>query len=192
MQTVVRKDDLRSQLRARRRALADDVQAMHASAVAARLTASSYWRDANNIAVYVATDGELDTAPVVDAERAQDKRVFLPVIRPNTSLHFREWRQDTPLTDNRYGIPEPVDSADNCETQHLDLVCLPLVAWDRHGTRLGMGGGFYDRTFADNNVGPLLVGLAYSVQEHAHLPRDNWDVSLDLVITESGLVNCSS
>ncbi|MEP1471244.1 MAG: 5-formyltetrahydrofolate cyclo-ligase [Halieaceae bacterium] len=186
------KADLRRQLRATRRELSNADREAHARAVATHLIGTSDWRDAGNIAVYIASDGELDTKPVVHAARAQGKSVFLPVIRPDSSLHFREWRPDAALTDNRYGIPEPPDSADSCASQHLDLVCLPLVAWDRTGTRLGMGGGFYDRTFAGNENKRLLVGLAYGLQEQAKLPRDNWDVSLDMVITESGLINCSS
>jgi len=192
MPTIVSKADLRRQLRQGRGALSNIDRSAHAKSVAALLTNSNYWRDADTIAVYVAADGELDTAPVVAAARAQDKRVFLPVIRPDTSLHFREWQHDTPLANNRYGIPEPPDSQSSIEARELDLVCLPLVAWDRHGTRLGMGGGFYDRTFADKNNGGLLVGLAYSLQEQAQLPRDDWDVSLDLVITESDLINFNS
>lgn len=192
MQTVVSKADLRRQIRARRRAISSDNQAAHANAVAALLADTTYWRDAKNIAVYMASDGELDTRPVVHAAITQGKRLFLPVIQPDNSLHFREWRPEAPLVRNRYDIPEPPSSADSCTPQHLDLVCLPLVAWDRNGTRLGMGGGFYDRTFASSDNRGLLVGLAYGLQEQTHLPRDDWDVSLDMVITESGLINCSS
>ena len=90
----------------------------------------------------------------------------------------------------RFGIAEPPETANGAELPALALVCVPLVAWDSQGTRLGMGGGFYDRTFADADSRGLLVGLGYTLQEQTSLPRDTWDVPLDLVVTESTLISC--
>lgn len=184
------KAEIRSQLRARRNALSLQERTAHAEAAAAILTGSRYWRDADRIAVYQAADGELDTQPLVCTARAENKRLFLPVILANNSLQFREWREDTDLVINRYGIAEPPETANSAELDTLALVCVPLVAWDRQGNRLGMGGGFYDRTFADADSRGLLVGLGYTLQEQTSLPRDTWDVSLDLVVTESALISC--
>src|SRR5687767_13746260 len=92
---------------------------------------------------------------------------------------------------NRFGIPEPTGR--RCAPQQLDLVLLPLVAFDRRGARLGMGGGFYDRTFAFLRVAgrrkPRLVGLAHHFQEVAQLPREPWDVPLAAIVTERGWVS---
>ena len=184
------KADIRRQLRARRSALSRHERTACAEAAAAILTRSSYWRDADTIALYLAADGELDTDPIIRTARAANKRLFLPVILPDNSLQFRQWRADMDLVVNRYGIPEPAKTANSAELSALTLVCVPLVAWDRQGTRLGMGGGFYDRTFAGAGSRGLLVGLGYTIQEQASLPRDTWDVSLDLVVTESDLISC--
>lgn len=184
------KADIRRQLRARRSALSLDDRIAHAEAAAAILTRSRYWHDADTIALYLAADGELDTDPIVRTARAENKRLFLPVILPDNSLQFRQWRADIDLVVNRYGIPEPAETANSAELSALTLVCVPLVAWDRQGTRLGMGGGFYDRTFAGAGSRGLLVGLGYTMQEQTNLPRDHWDVSLDLVVTESDLISC--
>ena len=190
MYPPVSKADIRRQMRARRNALSLHDRIAHAEAAAAILTRSRYWRDADTIAVYLAADGELDTDPIVRKARAENKRLFLPVILPNNALQFREWLADMNLVVNRYGIAEPAETANSAELPALTLVCVPLVAWDRQGTRLGMGGGFYDRTFADADARGLLVGLGYTLQEQTSLPRDTWDVSLDLVVTESDLISC--
>ena len=190
MYTPVSKAEIRRQLRTRRNALSPQERTAHAEAAAAVLTGSRYWRDADTIAVYLAADGELDTNPIIRAARAENKGLFLPVILADNSLLFREWHADMALVVNRYGIAEPPETAHSAELPALALVCVPLVAWDRQGTRLGMGGGFYDRTFADADSRGLLVGLGYTLQEQTSLPRDTWDVSLDLVVTESSLISC--
>ena len=190
MYRPVSKADIRRQMRARRSGLSLHERNAHAEAAAAILTGSRYWRDADTIALYLAADGELDTDPIVRKARAENKRLFLPVILPNNALQFRQWLADMDLVVNRYGIAEPPETANSAELPALTLVCVPLVAWDRQGNRLGMGGGFYDRTFAGAGSRGLLVGLGYTVQEQARLPRDSWDVSLDLVVTESDLISC--
>lgn len=90
---------------------------------------------------------------------------------------------------NRFGIPEPLGKA--VAPQRLDAVCVPLVGFDGRGRRLGMGGGFYDRTFAvnarkkrGNARGPRLIGLAHACQQVGRLPHEDWDVRLTGVVTE--------
>ena len=111
------------------------------------------------------------------------------MIQQDKSLTFALWQEGDALVPNRYEIPEPTDHASTCSPSELDIVFMPLVAWDPSGTRLGMGGGFYDRTLA-NSQGALRVGLAYSVQEVEQLPQEDWDVRLNAVVTEASLVYC--
>jgi 5-formyltetrahydrofolate cyclo-ligase len=120
------------------------------------------------------------------------KQVYLPILAGNPQEHlvFAPYRSDTKLKPNRFGIPEPqIGNEELLTPQYLDLVLTPLVAFDASGTRLGMGGGFYDRTFAFlNHPGhfskPRLFGLAYELQRVDHLPRQPWDVPLQGIITE--------
>jgi len=119
------------------------------------------------------------------------KQCFLPVLdtlRPRR-LWFAPYRIGDPLVANRYGIPEPA-----CPSRYrvaawcLDLVLTPLVAFDEMGNRLGMGGGYYDRTLsflARRQVWkrPRLVGIAYEFQCLESLPRRPWDIPLNSVIT---------
>ncbi len=68
---------------------------------------------------------------------------------------------------------------------------LPLVAWDRTGTRLGMGSGWYDRTLARDTIRASRVGVGWALQEADALPRDDWDLPLDAVVTERGWFTCT-
>ena len=108
---------------------------------------------------------------------------------PHSAGGVVRWRLGDSLAVGRGGVREPLRGApEHPETPAVALV--PLVAWDRYGGRLGRGGGFYDRLFAELTSGITRVGLAYEFQEYAELPRDPWDVSLDYVITERRIVRC--
>ena len=110
-------------------------------------------------------------------------------------MWFVRYRENTALLSNRYGIPEPTYSRrDSLPAALLDLICVPLLGFDRRGSRLGAGGGFYDRTFAfkhlDPHGKPHMVGVAYARQELDELDAAAWDVPLSWVVTESELVDC--
>lgn len=146
------------------------------------------------IGLYLPQDGELDPRPLADRLARRNKQLFLPAINPvrhgGKLLEFVRWQPGTSLLrPNRFGIPEPA----GCRTPawSLDLVLLPLVAFDRQGNRLGMGGGFYDRSFATRRSKPrrpLLVGLAHAFQEVAELPVAEHDVALDGIATDAELI----
>jgi 5-formyltetrahydrofolate cyclo-ligase len=99
---------------------------------------------------------------------------------------------DSQLTPNRFGILEPDHRAGHKMPPHLlDIVLLPLVGFDRHGGRLGMGGGFYDTTFAfhqGKKTKPWLLGLAHSCQEVDELELAAWDIPLYGVVTDKELI----
>ena len=179
------KPRLRTLLRERRQQL--DIRTRNSAALAAceHFTTLPAWLRALRIALYMPMDAEIDTAPLAARCRAAAKQLFLPVMGEDKRLDFAGWEEDTPLHRNGYGIAEPPATAPRVEAGELDIVVLPLVGWDRQGSRLGMGGGYYDRSLAGIN-GPLLAGLAYSVQEVPHIPWQEWDIPLDVVVTESG------
>lgn len=128
----------------------------------------------------------MDTAALAQMCREQDIELYLPVINTDKSLSFARWVSGQNLPCNKYGIPEPPADSARCDASSLDFLFLPLVAWDCSGTRLGMGGGYYDRTLAGVSE-PRLVGLGHSFQEVAQLPRDPWDIPLEFVISEVAL-----
>ncbi len=183
------KTRLRRQLRARRGALTPAQQQSAAQALAAILAAFPPWQQANRVALYLPADGEIDTSPLAAEARRNGKQLFLPVIRPDNSLAFALWQAHARLEPNRYGIPEPPPDAPGSQPGQLDVICLPLVGWDRRGGRLGMGGGCYDRTLAGIE-GPLLIGLAHECQVLDEVPLQPWDIRLDCVATGAALHDC--
>ncbi len=178
---------LRSELRRRRRALGPAEQQAAARAVAGSIALLPAWAQARHIALYLAADGEVGTGDLERVGRDTGKQLYLPVIRDDDSLAFALWDTRATLQVNRYGIPEPPPASTYREARDLDIIVMPLVGWDRRGGRLGMGGGFYDRTLA-GVTGPLLVGLAHSCQEVESLPLEAWDARLDYIATEAALL----
>ncbi len=184
--------DLRRALREQRRRL-DPATRAHASARVCRaLAATGAFHRAHRLAVYLSRGGEVDlTALVIRAWKA-GKRCYLPVVERGR-LRFLPYAPDTVLRPNRFGIPEPAETASRqVPASALDLVVLPLVAFDAAGNRLGMGGGYYDRTFAFSHRRlrwrrPVLIGAAYGFQRVPALAVSPWDVPLDAAATEGGL-----
>jgi 5-formyltetrahydrofolate cyclo-ligase len=147
------------------------------------------------IAVYLTEDGEPDLSPFIARARRYRKRMFLPVLRarPSRALWFCEHRPGERLVENRFGIAEPdLRRRPPVPPWGLDLILLPLVGFDLHGHRLGMGGGFYDRTLAYLNrrtcwVRPVLLGVAHECQKLDSIEQRPWDIPLDGVITEAAI-----
>jgi 5-formyltetrahydrofolate cyclo-ligase len=186
------KSDLRQNLRARRRALSADEQHQAARRLAVNLTGTRLFLTSRRIACYLPNDGEVDSAPVIEHIRRLRKTLYLPVLSrlSHDRLWFAEAGPKTKLVPNRFGIPEPVvKSRDLVRAQELDLILLPLVGFDDQGNRLGMGGGFYDRSLEflrhrNHWRKPHLLGIAYDFQRVNGLAADPWDIPLQGVITD--------
>ncbi|MEM8661207.1 MAG: 5-formyltetrahydrofolate cyclo-ligase [Pseudomonadota bacterium] len=183
------KSVLRRHMRQQRRALAAEFRQRAAKSAAHHVHKISSWSKAKRVALYMAQDGELDTQYLVAACRDAGKQLYLPVVADDKSMEFAAWGPRGKLEVNRFGIQQPDRGAERCAPDSLDIVAMPLVAWDASGGRLGMGGGFYDRTFADVD-GPVMVGIAYEMQQLRHIERDEWDIPMDFVVTESALYQC--
>jgi 5-formyltetrahydrofolate cyclo-ligase len=184
---------LRRRFRRARRALASEVQTQHDLAIARHFFASGLATRADCIALYVANDGEVDLEPLALRLARVGKRLALPVVRsaPGRSPHleFYRWAPGAAMMQNRYGILEPAPGAAFVPALALGLVLVPLVAFDNHGTRLGMGSGFYDRFLGalPPSLRPYAVGVAHELQRStAALPKSDRDIPLDGVITEQG------
>lgn len=183
------KSELRASLRERRRSLDAQTRTAAARAVCEHIATFPHWPGVRRVALYIANDGEMDTAPLAALCRGSGKLLFLPIMGNDKTLSFAAWDADTLLLRNSYGIDEPPATATRMEASELDIIFLPLVGWDRQGNRLGMGGGYYDRSLAGVK-GPLLAGLGYTAQELPKVPRDKWDVRLDIVVTEDCVHRC--
>ena len=189
--------DLRRRYRRARRRLSRREQREHAAAVARHLLNSGLLQGARTLGAYVAADGELDPRPLLSRLAARRRRLALPVlIGPapgqaswgNRMLFWRH-RIGEPLQPNRFGLHEPVSVFGHVPVTGIDVLLMPLVAFDGRGNRLGMGGGYYDRLLGSVPVRlrPRLIGLAHDCQRlDAPLTAAPWDVKLDAVVTEAG------
>ena len=183
---------LRRRIRRQRRALPAHRRAALAGALARRSDTAPLWLHSNRIGCYWAVDGEMDLYPLIKKLWARGKSVYTPVLR-GPRLWFLPLRPDSRLRKNRFGIPEPIAGPGaRCPPRWLDVVMMPLVAFDLRGNRLGMGGGYYDRTFAYLRERrylrkPVLIGVAYEFQRLPRLAVAPWDVPLAGVATERGI-----
>ena len=140
-------------------------------------------------ATFLALPEEIDTAALNRALWQAGYEVYLPYVRDkNVPLLWLPYKEDTPLAPDAPGIPAP-PCREPLDALALDAIITPLVAWDARGTRLGMGGGFYDRTFQRKipRARPWLIGIAYPCQAVAHLPRRAWDIPLDALASAHSL-----
>ncbi|BAU50176.1 5-formyltetrahydrofolate cyclo-ligase [Sulfurifustis variabilis] len=194
------KSDLRRALRAKRRALTATEQRRASARLAANLSRMRLFRVSRRIAAYLPNDGEIDPGDILERAWRMKKKVYLPVLSRlrHDRLWFAEASPGMELRPNRFGIPEPVVKASALvRAGELDLVLLPLVAFDERGNRIGMGGGFYDKSLAFLRYRTLLtkphvIGLAHDFQRVDRLPVDPWDVRLAGVVTDEGVYTARS
>ena len=180
---------LRREIRAKRLAL--PAEKAHAAAIRAvhRLWSLPFLSRARSVALYLPVGGELDCTPLAVQAWRRGRATFLPVVTGD-SLRFAPFGADSELLPNRFGILEPTVSVRHwVGARQLDVIVAPLVAFDEHANRLGMGGGFYDRTLGfliqrSLRRRPHFVALAFEMQKIATLPAHAWDVQLDAVVTE--------
>ncbi|HAJ91599.1 MAG TPA: 5-formyltetrahydrofolate cyclo-ligase [Gammaproteobacteria bacterium] len=182
---------LRQTIRQQRRALTRREAATCAEQLARQTCKHPLVLRSHRVAAYLASDGEIDPAPLLQTLWSANKQVYLPVLAPFSpeQLWFARFDPGDILAFNRFGIPEPVRRR-LIKPSALDLVLTPLVAFDTAGHRIGMGGGFYDRTFAflqrrQHWHKPNLVGLAYEFQKQATIKPNNWDIPLNAIATEA-------
>lgn len=180
---------LRSTIRTQRQALSPREQQQCANAMTDHFSGHPVFANAQHIAFYLAANGEANPNGLMQQALTHGKHCYLPRLEAR-SMHFHRYQSGDALITNNFGIDEPSRNSPFIDASTLDLVLVPLVAFDDQGNRLGMGGGFYDRTFAfrleATERQPLLIGLAYGFQQTVALVRQAWDVPLDGVLTEAG------
>ncbi|MGF1722110.1 5-formyltetrahydrofolate cyclo-ligase [Vibrio kyushuensis] len=182
---------IRSQIREKRNQLLSDTQHQAGLDLIKLFSTISELSSSTHIALYLSTDGEVNTTPLIEWLWSQGKSVYLPVLHPFSKGHllFLHYTPATPMTLNKYQIVEPqLNQTLIKPVAELDLICTPLVAFDSKGQRLGMGGGYYDRTLATwfkDKQGAKPVGLAHDCQHIESLPSEAWDVPLPKIVTPS-------
>lgn len=185
---------LRRQLRDARRALTPMQQRRAALDLYRQLAQHPLFRRSRHVSFYLPNDGEIDPRLLLRAAQRRGKHTYLPVLNdwPRTRMVFQRVLPGEKMRPNRFGIAEPhIDRAKQRKVWALDLVLIPLVGFDEVGGRLGMGGGFYDRSLAYRGRRnawhkPVLLGLAHECQKVEKLSQASWDVPLQGTLTDKG------
>jgi 5-formyltetrahydrofolate cyclo-ligase len=195
MQANDSRQQLRSELRARRNSLTPSEQSQAAQLLLRRLMSLPLFLRSQHVALYWATDGEIDLAPTVTQLWKMGKNCYLPVIHPTQKrkLWFVTYGPDSKLKPNRFNIPEPDHRhASKIPAKLLDLVLVPLVGFDASGARLGMGGGYYDSTFSfkrqKEQGKPWLFGVAHECQQVSQINTEPWDIPLFGIVTDKSCI----
>ena len=186
------KTQLRKKISAQRLQLSAHDQMHAAENIAYKTLRISRVRRAQNIAFYLPVHGEADPRIILHEALAKNKTCYLPVLHPRkvNQLWFVRYQRGDVLIENRYGILEPKMNAKNRLPAHkLDVIIMPLVAFDPHCHRLGTGGGFYDRTLHFLNTRrsyhkPYLIGIAHDFQCVPCVEKQHHDVVPHTIVTE--------
>jgi 5-formyltetrahydrofolate cyclo-ligase len=183
---------LRQNLRALRRALPPAVHAAYSRRAAAALSRLPGFAAGRRIALYLAFGAETATEPLLAAARRRRLEIYVPVVadRRRRRLAFHEL--SAPTRRGAFGIRIPERRTRALGARWFHLIVVPLVGVDAEGRRLGMGGGFYDRSLAFRRqrthwLGPRVIGLAFECQRVESFGAERWDLAFDAIATESGV-----
>ncbi|MDE0909085.1 MAG: 5-formyltetrahydrofolate cyclo-ligase [Myxococcota bacterium] len=161
--------------------------------IADRVIACPEFASAETVALYAATEGEIDVRAVFEAGVAAGKCCVFPRCLEGNQLEFSQIEQWDELVPGRYGIYEPPKSRLPIALSKISLALVPGLAFDLHGGRLGRGGGYYDRTFIKpSSSKPKLMGVAHSVQVFDVIPVGEHDRRVDLLVTEATLIQIAA
>ncbi|WP_339721349.1 5-formyltetrahydrofolate cyclo-ligase [uncultured Paraglaciecola sp.] len=186
---VLDRQQIRQKFRSERQLLSPLLQAEAATQILSTCLESTPLSEAKTIACYLANDAEINPQKIIEYCWQQGKCVLLPVLHPFCKGHllFVEHHPRSATRKNIYGIDEPIVTSTNIHTlENIELIFTPLVAFDAKGNRLGMGGGYYDRTLAPirrDSLATKLIGLAHTCQQTDNLLTDSWDIPLDGIAT---------
>lgn len=196
----VQRSDTRQLLTRRRKDLSAASVQQHSQHIARQVLPLLH--SARRIAGYLSIGNEVAVDEILAACRAQQRSTFVPLIQADHTLLFSPLDENTVIVQNKYGIREPASDLRNCILPTaLDAVLVPLLGFDARCNRMGMGGGFYDRSFthrrhvdatAPSQKTPLLIGVAHEIQRVDNITTQWWDVPLDMVVTEKRIYRRNS
>ncbi len=188
-ENLLLRQEIRAQMREHRRLLSEEKQRLASQSVIQHISIHEKISLAQHIAVFLSFDGEISTQPLIEYLWQQNKKVYLPVVDPflETHLLFVPYHKSTALIRKKWNIFEPpLERAQVIPFEKLNILFVPLVAFDKNGQRLGMGGGFYDRTLQKGiSKVPYAIGLAHDCQQVKSFPIAKWDIPLPEIVTQS-------
>ena len=181
--------DIRTACRKRRAQITPEERRKASEEIAEKVLVSDLFLESSDIAIYIPMKSEVDTWPIIRRAWQLKKRIFAPIVQENFTLQFQNFEDESQLFANKMGLREPIDGQ-LIQADALDLVFTPLVAFDSQNNRIGLGGGYYDRTFSfiernQRAKKPVLAGLAFERQRVEKIAPNPWDIRLFRVFTES-------
>ncbi len=188
---IAQKNHLRARIKHQRNTLTKPFMERSALALLGHLSAAKVIEEHQNLAFYLPIKGEISCWPLIEYAKSLDKNCFLPKVFPNKKrgMWFLPYEDKASIAKGAFGILEPTANIkDAIRPSQLDVIFMPLVAFDNQGNRVGMGGGYYDSVlsnFKQQQKRPLLIGLAYNFQQVSQVPLQSWDISMDAVATPS-------
>lgn len=193
------KTRLRTQMRAARRQLTPFVRTQASSALLIHALSGHWFASGMHVAAYWATGSELSLEPLLELLLSRGVFVYLPHIEADGAMRFLRYRGKASLAPGKYEILSPAllepdsNTASASVASSLDLILLPLLAFDAQGRRLGQGGGYYDRYLQSlGATKPLRVGIAFHFQAVECVPAESFDQKLHAVVTERGVIRCGA
>lgn len=175
-------NSLRRELRRIRKGLSATQQKHNSLTIAHHASELLASRNDLNVGAFNAFNGEPDLSTLL---LALGDRAWLPIVDAHSNT--MTFAQGDGARENRFGIDEPSPSA-TIEAKQLSMILVPMVGYDHDCNRIGMGKGFYDRALAEVSDESLLVGIAHSCQQVDELAPQTWDIQLDCIITENGII----
>lgn len=186
------KDAIRKQVLGIRGKLSEDELRTLSEGVFHNLIANSFFKNSSHVMVYLDFKGEVRTDAIINYCLAHGKQIYIPICIPEThEICISRLTSLNELAAGHFGIREPLPQYIRLSDSSLiDLVLVPGVAFDADGNRIGFGAGYYDRFMKRLKEGAVKAALAYSFQVVDHIPRDQYDIPVDHIVTENGTINC--
>lgn len=181
--------ELRKELRVLRRSVTKPYRHKAGKKLLYQCQKAGIFNNAKHIASFTPNDGEIETKYITDFLISQGKKVYFPILS-GEKLKFAKVGKK--FKKNRLGIDEPVFSQP-VNAKNINLILMPLVAFDKNKNRMGMGAGFYDKTLAFKNINnqfksPKFFAIAFDFQEVEELKPQPWDIAADGVITPTRII----
>lgn len=184
---IMNKTDIRDLKLKQRRYLSVSAQTEASKAIAKQIIELPSYRESKKIGLYMAINNEVNLNAIFLDAANKNKLCFFPKVIDNDNMLFLPCTNLQNVTTNKWGIAEPNSQKIQAIAAHnLDILIMPLVAFDDKGHRIGMGKGYYDKGLADNRP-KLLIGCAYEFQKVADIPAQPWDIHLDIIVTEQAI-----
>lgn len=177
------KSDIRKYIKSKIADLGGVLRSDFSSMIKDNLIKLPEFDEANKVFIYISFDNEVHTKDIIKYALDSKKQVYVPNVQGDI-MNIVEIDSYSAYTMNDFGIVEPL--SENNYHGNIDVAVIPLIAFDRHMTRLGRGGGYYDKFLKGKNC--VKVAVAYSAQEVDKLPREPHDIPFDIIVTEKGVI----